>query len=228
MSIRQLIYPRVIPAGETAYIVEFGHIVDIELNTLVHILDATLNTNPIPGITETVPTYRSLLVMYDPCLITPYNMEMRLCEAAHTVRDTTQVTQLNRSAGHLVEIPVQYGGEWGPDLAYVVEHTNLKPETVINKHTAPTYQVAMLGFAPGFTYLLGLPSELNTPRLPTPRVHIPPGSVGIAGNQTGLYALDTPGGWRIIGRTTLNLFDPNRDQPFLIHAGDRVRFVVEE
>lgn len=221
MPTNQHSYPRILPVGETAFTVEYGNSVNATLNAQVHALDAILQANPIEGITETVPTYRSLLVLYDPCRVDPNDLQIRL----RTLAEQTE-PERSASSGRLVEIPVHYGDAWGPDLADVAAHTHLSPEAVIRTHTEPTYQVAMLGFAPGFTYLLGLPQTLNTPRLETPRVHVPVGSVGIAGSQTGLYALDTPGGWRIIGRTTLKLFDPDRELPFTLHAGDHVRFIA--
>jgi KipI family sensor histidine kinase inhibitor len=136
-----------------------------------------------------------------------------------------QMENVELPQGRLVEIPVRYGGEWGLDLVDVATHCGLTSEEVIQQHIVPTYQVAMLGFAPGFAYLMGLPTALATPRLATPRLRVPPGSVGIAGEQTGIYALETPGGWRIIGRTTLTLFDPAREDPFTLHAGDQVKFI---
>jgi KipI family sensor histidine kinase inhibitor len=130
--------------------------------------------------------------------------------------------------GRLVELPVRYGGEFGPDLEGVADHCELTAADVVCLHTAPVYRVAMLGFAPGFAYLFGLDARLAAPRLATPRLKVEPGSVGIAGSQTGVYALSTPGGWRIIGRTMLALFDPRRDEPFMLNAGDRVKFVQDE
>jgi inhibitor of KinA len=221
------VYPRVIPAGETAFTVEFGDRVNATLNYRVHKLDAYLLEHPVQGIIELVPTYRSLLVMYDPGRIKPFVLQQQLHAISKRVIKR-EPDEANNFPGQLVEIPVRYGGEWGPDLADVAEHCHLSIEAVMHKHIAPTYQVAMLGFAPGFAYLLGLPDALATPRLSTPRVHIAPGSVGIAGSQTGIYALDTPGGWRIIGRTTAILFDPYRNPPFLLNAGDRVKFSVQE
>ena len=227
MTTKNPTYPRVIPVGETAFTVEYGDIADTTLNAKVHALDRYLQLHPISGVAETVPTYRSLLVIYDPRSVNPLDLQLRLRSIAEqNVEKEASFEPF--SERHLVDIPVRYGGEWGPDLADVATHTHLSIHAVIHKHTEPTYRVAMLGFAPGFAYLLGLPNELNTPRLSTPRVHVPPGSVGIAGSQTGLYALDTPGGWRIIGRTTLPLFDPGRNPPFLLRAGDGVRFIVQE
>jgi KipI family sensor histidine kinase inhibitor len=214
-------YPRILPVGEAAFTVEFGDAVDLALNRQVHALDAALSAAPIPGVLETVPTYRSLLVAYDPARITADAMLAALARALEGVEAVAP------PEGRLVEIPVRYGGDCGPDLEDVAAHCGLAPAEVIRLHTAPTYRVAMLGFAPGFAYLLGLPAQLATPRLATPRLRVEPGSVGIAGEQTGVYALATPGGWRIIGRTDLVLFDPAREEPFLLRAGDRVRFVTQ-
>lgn len=212
-------YPRVLPVGDTAFTVEFGDRVDVELNRRVHALDAYLQAHPPRGMVELVPSYRSLLVIYDPACVSADQLRAMLLSATEARPPETE------AAGRVIEIPVHYGGEAGPDLISVAEHCGMEPPEVVERHTAPTYLVAMLGFAPGFTYLLGLPKELEAPRLPTPRLRVAPGSVGIAGDQTGIYALGTPGGWRIIGRTSLKLFEPDRDDPFLVKAGDRVRFV---
>lgn len=211
-------YPRILPVGETALTVELGNQVDAALNARVHALAAALEHTPLPGLRETVPTYRSLLVHYDPRLLPTDTLRATLEQAL------AALTEAPPRAGRLVEIPVHYGDEAGPDLAGVAAHCGLSPAEVVRRHTAPTYQVAMLGFAPGFAYLLGLDPALATPRLATPRTRIAPGSVGIADAQTGLYALPTPGGWQLIGRTALTLFDPAREAPFFLHAGDRVRF----
>ncbi len=212
------VYPRILPVGEAAFTVEFGDTVDEALNRRVHAFDAALQAQSVPGIVETVPTYRSLLVMYDPQVSQADAMRAALIDAL----DALAATDL--PAGRLVEIPVRYGGEAGPDLADVAAHCGMTEAAVIGLHAQPVYTVAMLGFAPGFAYLLGLPEALATPRLATPRLRVSPGSVGIAGAQTGVYALSTPGGWRIIGRTALTLFDAVRAEPFALHAGDRVRF----
>ena len=209
------------PVGETAFSVEFGDAVDADLNRLVHAYDAALRAHPLPGLVETVPTYRSLLVMYDPLIKEAQAMRSMLLQTL------AQIDDAELPEGRLVEIPVRYGGEWGPDLDDVAAHCGLTPDEVVRRHAGALYQVAMLGFAPGFAYLLGLPAQLATPRLPTPRLRVPPGSVGIAGEQTGVYALETPGGWRIIGRTDAILFDAARPDPFLLSAGDRVRFVPD-
>lgn len=216
-------YPRILPVGEAAFTVEFGDRLDEQLNRQVHALDAVLSVQRFPGIVETIPTYRSLLVMYDPLTVDEAPVRATLNAAVEKLHAQRSVP----AEGQLIEIPVYYGGEWGPDLEDVSAHCGLTPGQVIRLHTASTYLVAMLGFAPGFAYLFGLHSSLATPRLTTPRTRVEPGSIGVAGAQTGLYALPTPGGWRIIGRTPMPLFDPNRDDPFALCAGDRVRFVAE-
>lgn len=211
-------YPRVLPVGDTAFTVEFGAAIEEGLVAQVQALDAALAAAPLPGIRETAPSYRALLIVYDPRITPPPTMHASLMEAA------MQATATALPEGRLVEIPVRYGGADGPDLEAVAREHRITQEEVIARHTAPTYRVAMLGFAPGFAYLLGLDPRLATPRLATPRTRIPPGSVGIAGDQSGVYALSTPGGWRIIGRTPLTLFDPAHPQPFILQPGDRVRF----
>lgn len=217
--------PQIRPVGETAFTVEFGNAVDVTLNRRVHALDAALRNHPPPGLIETVPTYCALLVIYDPGAIAAGAMQAALRTLA--LRALAQPLADAAATGPPLQIPVRYGGECGPDLADVAAHCALTPEEVIKRHSAPIYTVAMLGFAPGFAYLLGLPSELATPRLAAPRLHVPPGSIGIAGAQTGAYALETPGGWRIIGRTAIPLFDPARANPFTLHAGDQVQFLVD-
>ena len=217
-------YPRILPVGEAAFTVEFGDRLDEQLNRQVHALDAVLSVQRFPGIVETIPTYRSLLVMYDPLTVDEAPVRATLNAAVEKLHAQRSVP----AEGQLIEIPVYYGGEWGPDLEDVSAHCGLTPDQVIRLHTASTYLVAMLGFAPGFAYLFGLHSSLATPRLTTPRTRVEPGSIGVAGAQTGLYALPTPGGWRIIGRTPMPLFDPARDDPFALRAGDRVRFVAIE
>ncbi len=226
-------YPRILPNGEAAFTVEFGDAVDAELNRRVHALDASLQQHPLPGVVECVPTYRSLLVRYD-LLAAEGDLVLaalweRVVQLFATVPPPeTRGETIASGSGRLIEIPVYYGGEFGPDLPDVAVHCGLEPEEVIRLHTQPLYQVAMLGFAPGFAYLLNLPESLATPRLATPRLRVQAGSVGIAGNQTGVYALSTPGGWRIIGRTDLRLFDPARCAPFLVRAGDQIRFIAAQ
>lgn len=217
--------PQIRPVGETAFTVEFGNAVDVTLNRYVHALDAVLRNKPLPGLVETVPSYCALLVIYNPGAIAAGAMQTALRSLAR--QTSAQPLGDAATTGPLITIPVRYGGDYGPDLASVAAHCALTAEEVVKRHSTPVYTVAMLGFAPGFAYLLGLPPELATPRLVTPRLRVPPGSIGIAGAQTGAYALETPGGWRIIGRTAIPLFDPTRNDPFTLHAGDCVQFVAQ-
>ena len=171
------------------------------------------------GIVETVPTFRSLMVTYDPSEISFEQLKKELSGIS-----------VEESAGqetphHVVEIPVCYGGSYGEDLKDVAAHAGLTEEEVIRLHSSVDYNIYMLGFLPGFPYLGGLDPKLFTPRLDNPRTKIPEGSVGIGGEQTGIYPLESPGGWRLIGRTPLKLYDPGREQPFLYQAGDYIRFV---
>ncbi|MGC9356647.1 MAG: 5-oxoprolinase subunit PxpB [Anaerolineae bacterium] len=212
-------YPRILPVGEAAFTVEFGDRVDPALVARVHALDAMLTSAPPRGFVEAVPTYRALLVRYEPHLTDAAALRADLAARLDVLDEVPQ------PEGRLVEIPVRYGGEHGPDLETVAEYHQLTSTEVVRLHTAPTYRVAMLGFAPGFAYLLGLDPRLATPRLSVPRTRVPAGSVGIAGEQTGVYALSTPGGWRVLGHTELPLFDSEREDPFTLRAGDRVRFL---
>jgi inhibitor of KinA len=210
--------PRFLLAGDSALVVEFGDEISEEVNGKVHALAYVLEKNPLPGIGEAVPTYRSLLVHYDP-------LRLFYDEVKALVTDLLQKgEEIPLPQPKVVEIPVIYGGKFGPDIEFVAEHNGISVEEVIRLHSGATYTVYMLGFSPGFTYLGGLPEVLATPRLPTPRTLVPAGTVGIAGAQTGIYPIATPGGWRLIGRTPLMLFDPNRDPPVLLRPGDRVCF----
>ena len=198
------------PAGERALLVEVD---DLET---VHRLHAALRTLDPPGVTELVPGYRTLLVVADP------GRAGSLDELAAAL-PTLELPPAGAVAGDPVEIPVRYDGE---DLDEVARLTGLDLEEVVRRHTAPTYTVAFLGFSPGFPYLVGLDPALEVPRLDTPRTSIPAGSVGLAGTQTGIYPTASPGGWRLIGRTEVALFDPARDPPALLAPGGRLRFTV--
>jgi KipI family sensor histidine kinase inhibitor len=212
-------FPRILPVGDAALVVEFGDAIHPDIHHQVLALDHALAADPFPGLRETVPTYRSLLVYYDPRQLS-WDEARRLVANALARSTDTPMPEPRE-----VEIPVVYGGEFGPDIGFVAAHTGLSEEEVVRLHTSVTYTVYMLGFAPGFVYLGGLPEALATPRLPTPRPSVPAGSVGIAGLQTGIYGLSTPGGWRLIGRTPLTMLDLNRQPPTLLQPGDRVRFV---
>jgi KipI family sensor histidine kinase inhibitor len=211
--------PRFLLAGDAGLVVELGNKIDEEINRRVRSLATALAENPIPGLAEMVPTYRSLLVHYDPLRLSHRD----LVDLIRSILEKGEEYPLPEP--RMVEIPTLYGVEFGPDLPFVAEHNGLSMDEVIRIHSGTVYPVYMLGFSPGYAYLGGLPEEIATPRLPTPRTLVPAGSVALAGRQTGVYPIATPGGWRLIGRTPLKLFDPQRDPPTLLRAGDQVRFV---
>ncbi len=207
------------PAGDQALVVELGETVSPEINRRVHDLTLAIEDQDIPGVIDLVPTYRSLLVQYDPSQISIHELQASVLEVEEGLAE--RATEEPR----VVHIPTLYGDEHGPDLEFVAEHAGLTPEEVVSIHSGTDYLVYMMGFTPGFPYLGGLSDRLATPRLATPRVETPSGSVGIAGSQTGVYPAASPGGWRLIGRTPLMLFDPKREPPSMLSAGDFVRFV---
>jgi 5-oxoprolinase (ATP-hydrolysing) subunit B len=173
-----------------------------------------------PGVLETVPGMNNLSLLFDPARIDAVELEMQVLSAWPQL-------DAGAMAGRRIEIPVVYGGADGPDLADVAAHTGLTPAEVVRRHSQAEYVVYLLGFLPGFAFMGGLPSGLATPRRAEPRVRVPARSVAIGGEQTGVYPLDSPGGWNLIGRTSLELFDPRGSEPTLLRPGDEVRFVVE-
>ncbi len=206
-------------AGDSALVIEFGDEINQEVNRKVHALADALGKSSLPGLGEAVPTYRSLLIHYDPLCLSCDEVKAFVLEVLQKCEEKSP------PKARVVEIPVVYGGEFGPDIEFVAEHNGLSVEKVISLHSGVTYTVYMLGFTPGFAYLGGMPEAIATPRLETPRTLVPAGSVGIAGEQAGIYPIATPGGWRLIGRTPLKFFGPERDPPTLLKAGDLVRFV---
>lgn len=209
---------RFLPCGDQAVTVEWGSTIDERINRQVHAFARKVEALSHPAITEVVPTYRSATVHYRPEVLSYEELKQLLAPLAQG--STEEAEELP-----VVEIPVCYGGEYGPDLEEVAQHCSLTPEEVIARHTAPTYRIYMLGFTPGFPYLGGMDPSIAAPRRKEPRIHIPAGSVGIAGEQTGVYPIVSPGGWQLIGRTPLRLFDPQREQPILLSAGAGIRFV---
>jgi len=205
--------PRILPSGDTAITVEFSRRIDDDANRRVLALDRQLKAAPIAGVIETVPTYRSLLVHYDPL---------------QTAFDTLAAQLLARAerplAGALQSrhwrIPVAYGGEHGIDLDDVAKTLGLTPAALIARHTGPTYRVAMIGFTPGWSYLSGLDPQLALPRRQTPRLQTPAGTVSIGGVQTGIQCIAGPSGWHLLGRTPVRTYQFHRDPVFLLEPGD--------
>jgi inhibitor of KinA len=225
----------IIPLGDSALVVrvpeQFEDAPEETLDEVLRVFQL-LQRAAIPGIVELAPAYTSVAVFFDPVVV------LKSCSAAEGVfdqlakriRSAISAASLRRrrriaaSAPRLIEIPVCYDAEFGFDLDRVAEHTRLSAREIVDVHSAGEYRVACIGFLPGFTFLAGLPKNLATPRRDVPRKKVPRGSVGIGGAQTGIYPLQSPGGWNLIGRTPVKLFDPVKNPPTLLRPGDRVRF----
>lgn len=215
---------RYLVSGDCAVCVEFGNEISPEINRKIRAFKIAVEQAGIEGLVETVPTYRSLLVVYRPEVIGFHALTEKF-EALLGSMNRIQIPPPT-----VIEIPVLYGGEMGPDIENVAEHNHKTVEEVIHIHTSEDYLIYMLGFIAGFPYLGGMSKEIATPRLKSPRVKIEGGSVGIAGEQTGVYPVASPGGWQLIGRTPLKLYDAEREKPVLLEAGQYIRFrsVTEE
>lgn len=211
-------WPRVVPVGDRGLLVEFPPELSPETNALVRGTDAVLAR--LPGVIETVPAFRSVLLVYDPLAVTFDELVERAHAAARAARPPAE------DIGPLIEVPVIYGGAYGPDLEAVAQSVGIPQAEVVRLHTEPTYRVYMLGFSPGFPYLGLLPAPLRLPRRASPRLRVPAGSVAIADAFAGIYPQETAGGWHVLGRTPLRLFDPSRADACLLRPGDRVRFVA--
>jgi len=206
------------PMGDRSLLVELGEKIAPDVNRRVQELMLRLQQARLPGVREFAPGYRSLLVVFDPLTLSPSELKARI----------TEVAGRPGSAGlpqaKLLSVPVFYGGEYGPDLEGVAGHLGISTDEVIRLHTETMYRVYMIGFTPGYPYMGELPAALAVPRRSTPRTRVPKGSVGIAQRQTGIYSVESPGGWQIIGWTPIELFDPTRQLPSLLEMGDRVKF----
>ena len=209
---------RFLPSGDRAVTVEFGSTIDPKLNDYAIMLDAMLAKEPVEGVIETIPTYRSILVLFDPAII-GYDA---LC--AEIAKRMEQQSMSAHEDGVLWEVPCCYGSYFGPDMETVCQHTGLSKKEIIERHCAKEYRIYMLGFLPGFVYLGGMDPSLTTPRLSSPRTRIPRGAVGIGGAQTGIYPMESPGGWNLIGCTPIELYDPAGENPVLFKAGDHIHF----
>lgn len=221
------------PVGEAALMVSFGNEINPAILRCARALASALEAAPFPGLKEFEVSYTGITVFYDPLTLAAASSlpdDPVLSKGCREAKSYLEKLLANLRLGEesdkdKVRIPVCYGGEYGPDLEYVAEYHHMAPEEVVKIHTSGDYLVYMIGFAPGFPYVGGLPKEIATPRRKTPRLAIPKGSVGIAGSQTGAYPLETPGGWQLIGRTPLNLFRPyDLAHPSVLQAGDRIEF----
>ncbi|HWQ59495.1 MAG TPA: 5-oxoprolinase subunit PxpB [Clostridia bacterium] len=209
---------KLLPCGDSAVSVRFEERIAPEVHREVMAFARAVECAAIPGVSELVPSYCALMVRYDPLLLSYEEVAKKLsCLKPDAAGE--------EASAEVVELPVCYGGEYGPDLAFVAARTGLSPEEVVRIHSGVDYPIYMLGFTPGFPYLGGMDTRLETPRLETPRTRVEAGSVGIAGIQTGVYPVASPGGWRIVGRTPKKLYDPSRAEPFLLRAGQKLRFI---
>jgi KipI family sensor histidine kinase inhibitor len=204
--------------GDRGLLLEFGDEISPEVNEKVRRMALAIQAESIEGMIETVPTYRSLLVLYNPLILPADELKKRL------IRLEEELKQTSFPDPKLTKIPVLYGGAYGPDLEGVARHHQISPEEVVRLHCSKPYFIYMIGFMPGFPYMGELPDTLITPRLKTPRLSVPAGSVAIAQKQTGIYPMESPGGWQIVGRTPIKLFDPEKDPPALLQMGDLVQF----
>jgi len=204
--------------GDHGFLLEFGDEISREINEKVRRMALAIQAEAIEGVVETVPTYRSLLIIYNPMILTVDGLRKRLLQ----IEEGLQQAPLPEPT--LTRIPVVYGGIYGPDLGAVATYHQISPEEVIQLHCGTPYLIYMIGFMPGYPYMGELPQPLVTPRLKTPRLSVPKGSVAIAQRQTGIYSMESPGGWRILGRTPVELFDPEKDPPALLQMGDLVQF----
>jgi KipI family sensor histidine kinase inhibitor len=204
-------------AGDRGLLAEYGDAIDPEINRKVRSMAVALCREPVEGVVEFIPTYRSIIFMYNPLVTNPARLEKEL----RAIEE--RLAEIEIPPPDTVEVPVCYGGDLGPDIDTVAEVHGLTAADVIEIHTKPAYLVYMTGFTPGFPFVGGLDERLHTPRRQTPRTSVPAGSVGIANNQTGIYSINSPGGWQLIGRTPVKLFDPSKNS-FLLKTGDLLRF----
>ena len=208
---------RFLRSGDTALVVEFGDRVDLDISARVLSLAGLIEAEAIPGVVEVVPTFRSLMVHYEPLALLHADLEQRLGPLIERIT-------VEERPGRRWRIPACYDAEASPDLAYVAERTGLSVAQVIERHSATDFHVYMMGFLPGFPYMGGLPAELELPRRESPRLRVPSGSLAIAMTMTIIYSLESPGGWHLLGRTPVLMWDPRRTEPTLLAAGDKVTF----
>lgn len=209
----------ILTAGDSSILIEFGKEISPEINRKIKATVQLMKEQHIEGVVDVIPAFCSLLINYDPRVISYDEIRKRM----------QNLVKVDAKSGEekkkIYEIPVCYGGEYGPDIENIAANAGLSVEEVIKIHSSRDYLIYMLGFLPGFCYLGGLDERIHTPRLANPRMKINAGSVGIGGSQTGIYPLDSPGGWQLMGMTPVKTYDPDRDVPILVEAGDYIRFV---
>lgn len=210
---------QIIPSGDSAFLIKLGDEISEHTNQRVRSIQFNIELERIGGIIELIPAYCDLLVLYDPLIIS-YDKLYVILENI-----ISRLKSIDLPDSRLIEIPVCYNDEFAENMEDVVKHTKLLKEEIIRIHSSPTYLVYMLGFTPGFCYLGGMDDKIATPRKIIPSQKIQAGSVGIADKQTGIYPIDSPGGWQIIGRTPIKLFDPDGETQFFCKAGDRLKFI---
>lgn len=208
------------PLGDSAIVIQFGEVIDPAINRQIGLICAWLDEYTFEGFVEYVPAYTTITIYYQPWIVS-YKDTLNMVD--EMLAEVTE-NQVEEEIRPVIEIPVVYGGVYGPDIDFVAQHNELSIEEVIALHTSAEYLVYMIGFAPGFPYLGGLNEKIATPRKTTPRLSIPAGSVGIAGAQTGVYPMETPGGWQIIGKSPIEFFNIDLEKPSLLKAGDKLRF----
>lgn len=210
---------KIVPEGDAALLIQLEQAIRPDIAARLSALVKLIRQQKIEGIVDLIPTYCSLLVQYNPLVVSYEALRKRLASI------TRMELKTDAWKKKIWEIPVCYGGLFGPDLSTIAAHAGLSEKEVIRLHSGRDYLIYMLGFLPGFTYLGGLDERIHTPRLGTPRKRILAGSVGIGGSQTGIYPMDSPGGWQLMGMTPVKTYDPNRAKPILVEAGDYIRFV---
>lgn len=209
----------VVPFGDMGIRIQLSTKISPEVNQWIRSFSLLLEKEKLPGVVEWIPTYTAITLFYDPCVISYTEVANKLMEIR------TKLEKVDLPPAEIIHIPTCYGGEKGPDLRVVAEHNGLSEEEVIQIHCGSNYLIYMMGFTPGFPYLGGMSPQIATPRLSAPRAKVPAGSVGIAGEQTGIYSMETPGGWQLIGKTPVPLYDQHQETPILLKAGNYLKFV---
>jgi len=215
--------------SEKAITIEFGNVINEDTWNKINELNRVITNDPFSGFIVTVSAYTTLTVFFDPITVSQSTVLQGIDNfekvSSYLINCLDKKIQGATAENRLIEIPVCYGGRFGPDLKYIADYNNLSVDNAVVFHSSAEYKVYMIGFIPGFAYLGGMTEKIAAPRKAEPRKAVPAGSIGIAGNQTGIYPLQTPGGWQLIGQTPLKLFDVNRETPSLLKAGDTIKFV---